>query len=279
MKKYLIFGDLAAHFDQFLSLVSTMTKDTIIIVLGDVPDRGSQAKELIQYLINHPQIIWIMGNHEHMMVQCYNHIVHKKEISALYNLPYWIYVNGGDATLKSYGIKVEYLIKDDPRATRQFIKQCSWSEVYNVSVSDTMERIYNQFDLIPKEHIDYMEKLPLVWEDDVFIATHAPVNDWNDKEFFNLKNIESDHSEYNVLWNRNLNYSKIRQDNKIHVYGHCNLDVIFAQAEDSIGGQLIDMNKLIVPEKLVSLCLDASKTGNILAYEYPLNKIHKIKMK
>lgn len=277
MKKYLIFGDLAAHFDEFLKAVNSVSKDTVIIVLGDIPDRGSQAKQLIEYLMSHPNIVWVMGNHELIMVDCYNHIVHGSEISPLHNLPYWIFMNGGDATLRSYGVDVEYLIPNDPKATRQFIKQSSWVQIYNLSQGPTIKKITDQFYKIPQAHIDHMRNLPLVFENEDVVCTHAPVVNWNSKSFFDINKILSGETvENNVLWNRNLP-SKLRDDNKFYVYGHCHLEKVYAQTLSKPEGTVLT-DLFRIPKDLKSICLDISGDGYLLALEYPSMKVQKIKL-
>jgi hypothetical protein len=276
MKKYLIFGDLSGHFNEFYNLVKNMAKDVVIIVLGDVPDRGRQTNQLIEYLVSHPNIIWVMGNHEHMMYHCYNHAVKKTPLCNLYSLSLWIYVNGGDETLKSYGIDVKYFIGNDKKACRDFIRKNNWQENRNFDKSETIQSIVRQFHKIPKSHIEYMEKLPLIYEDETLVATHAPVLDWKDDEFFNLEKIDDSFDEQNVLWNRQFNY-KNRTDGKLHVFGHCNLPEIYAQTTRHEGGIYID-SSLTVPKDVKTMCLDVSQTGHILALEYPSLKLHKIKM-
>ena len=72
----------------------------LLIYLGDYIDRGSRIKETIQTLLDFQpdnfQQIFLLGNHEQMMLDFIN-----KVPDSLYP---WI-LNGGDETLNSYGIK------------------------------------------------------------------------------------------------------------------------------------------------------------------------------
>lgn len=75
-----------------------ITKNDKVVLLGDYIDRGSQSKEVIDYIIelkeNGFEIIPLKGNHEAMLIDAYDddNLVSK-----------WI-LNGGNETLKSFGI-------------------------------------------------------------------------------------------------------------------------------------------------------------------------------
>ncbi|PIY32527.1 MAG: serine/threonine protein phosphatase, partial [Bacteroidetes bacterium CG_4_10_14_3_um_filter_42_6] len=69
-----------------------------VILLGDYVDRGTQSKEVVDYIIELQDkgfdVISLLGNHEAMLLDAY------KNNDAV---PLWIQ-NGGAETLKSFGI-------------------------------------------------------------------------------------------------------------------------------------------------------------------------------
>jgi len=95
-------GDIHGCFEAFHTLIVDkiqITKEDRIILLGDYIDRGSQSKEVIDYIIGLLKsgfdIKLLLGNHERMLLDAYSNDE---------DLPKWI-LNGGDATINSFGIK------------------------------------------------------------------------------------------------------------------------------------------------------------------------------
>lgn len=94
--KYNIIGDIASRYTELMLLLKKMPKGYIVAV-GDLVDRGSQAKETIEFFMSlesQGKGTSLMGNHEHMMLDyCLN--------SGCYQHGIWLY-NGGQATLDSF---------------------------------------------------------------------------------------------------------------------------------------------------------------------------------
>jgi len=101
-KRIFAIGDIHGCFDSLKQLVEhniELNKTDKLVLLGDYIDRGTQSKEVIDYIIELQQkgfdIIPLMGNHEAMLLDAINDNAH---------LSIWIQ-NGGYETLKSFGIK------------------------------------------------------------------------------------------------------------------------------------------------------------------------------
>lgn len=103
MKKRLFaIGDIHGCFESFKNLIENkikLKKNDKLILLGDYIDRGTQSKDVIDY-INELQskgydIVTLMGNHEAMLIDA---MENEK------NLSKWIQ-NGGGKTLMSFGIE------------------------------------------------------------------------------------------------------------------------------------------------------------------------------
>ena len=100
-KRLFAIGDVHGCFDKLKALIEEkiqLQKSDKLILLGDYIDRGSQSKELVDYIIELKEkgfdIIPLIGNHEAMLLDT---LANKK------HLPLWIQ-NGGSETLKSFGI-------------------------------------------------------------------------------------------------------------------------------------------------------------------------------
>lgn len=90
-------GDIHGCLDPLKKLVEQLPREDELVFLGDYVDRGPQSAQVIDYMIELTKIRacrFLMGNHEVLMV---------KAIQDDKAIPLWLY-NGGDATLKSYGL-------------------------------------------------------------------------------------------------------------------------------------------------------------------------------
>ena len=94
-------GDIHGCFQSFKILIEDKirfnTSDKLIL-LGDYIDRGTESKEVIDYILrlqqNGSDIIPLLGNHEVMLLDAYENTD---------KIPLWLY-NGGIQTLKSFSI-------------------------------------------------------------------------------------------------------------------------------------------------------------------------------
>lgn len=69
-KRVFVIGDLDADFEKFINALHSVNFDyenDVLVMLGDVIDRGNDSTKLIKYVIEH-NLIMLLGNHEHMML-------------------------------------------------------------------------------------------------------------------------------------------------------------------------------------------------------------------
>ena len=105
-------GDLHGGYDLMLKTIDAIhtyaknlhdVKDYQILCLGDYYDRGPKSAEIIEWLINHPNIICLRGNHEQFLLNCLDENLDPLSDSAKeYDMNFWM-TNGGIQTLESYG--------------------------------------------------------------------------------------------------------------------------------------------------------------------------------
>lgn len=142
--KYYAIGDLHGRFDlleKSVRKIYDLEGDNVfqIITLGDYIDRGKNSKGVIEFLMAHPEIIALRGNHEDIAVQ---------SISCQLN-PSWWMGNGGAATMKSYG--------------QHFIggHYCEGDDVF--------------YNLVDPEHVKWMATLPMYYETEKQVFVHAGI--------------------------------------------------------------------------------------------------------
>jgi serine/threonine protein phosphatase 1 len=141
-----VFGDTHGCNDPMMKLVAKVEahsggRDHRRVWLGDYIDRGTQSAQLVSYLIRsrgeRPQDIFLMGNHEDMLLANVDDYPSPYDKERREILAKSFFVNGGRATLTSYGIE---------------------------SVTE-----------LPQDHLDFFKSLALSWEDDLRYYVHAGV--------------------------------------------------------------------------------------------------------
>ena len=80
--KYYVVSDIHGYYSYLIKALEDAgffdeTEPCMLIVCGDLLDRGSEAKELIEFmlqLLEEGKLIYILGNHEELLVQCLQEI-------------------------------------------------------------------------------------------------------------------------------------------------------------------------------------------------------------
>lgn len=108
-----IHGDCVKYF-KMLELIHFNENDTLYI-LGDVIDRQEGSIEILEHMMEHCNIIPILGNHEYMGVQCMQWLLQEITDDSLKEMDYdkiisisnW-FAEGGDITAKEFAkLRVE----------------------------------------------------------------------------------------------------------------------------------------------------------------------------
>lgn len=110
MTKYLIIGDIAGRFDEFIELITKTSPCDKIIAVGDLIDRGPKSKEVIEWFMTQPNAVSLFANHECMLLDCIQDTGIYGETSWSGSHP-WLY-NGGRKTLESFDCTVMNFPKD-----------------------------------------------------------------------------------------------------------------------------------------------------------------------
>lgn len=79
------------RFDDILNQIKLQDEDTLY-VLGDVVDRNPAGINILEYIMDKPNIKMLLGNHEYMMIE-----------SLTFNKDTWLWhYNGGDVTQENW---------------------------------------------------------------------------------------------------------------------------------------------------------------------------------
>lgn len=193
-----IIGDVHGCYLTLLALVEKLPKDEPIFFTGDLIDRGPRSKEVVQWLIDNPsKCKSVKGNHEQMLLQCYE----KNTMSARSS---WGW-NGGEHTMDSY-FPESAVPNDLYGATDEEVE--AWEKIKeNRNVRK-----------IPKEHIEFFDRMPLFIREDRLFVSHSS---WNPRIPWDRVLEMEDKTGmmgHGLTWNRGI--PGILPENMYHVFGH-----------------------------------------------------------
>jgi len=128
------------------------TRRRVVVYLGDYIDRGPDSYPVVELLIKEPlsarlpglQCVYLLGNHEAFLL---------KFLEDPDSAGAW-FMNGGDATLRSYGV--------DP-----------WQSAKSDSFTQGLRRLF--FDRLPSSHLSFYRGLQLSHEEGDYLFVHAGV--------------------------------------------------------------------------------------------------------
>ena len=151
MSRLFAIGDIHGCFKPFYELVVNaidLKKEDRLILLGDYIDRGTQSKEVIDFIIDLKaggfDIIPLMGNHEAMLLESY------ADTGMLYQ---W-YMNSGETTLESIGIQD---VRDLEKTYLDFFSGLKYYE--SIGNFLFVHAGFNDHDADP-----FIDKYHMVWE-------------------------------------------------------------------------------------------------------------------
>lgn len=187
---YFVVGDVHGKHDLLLELLDKWDGHQQLIFLGDLIDRGENAKgcvETVKRLVEDSGAICLMGNHEQML------LAYMDDPENRYD---HYYRNGGDTTINS------------------LLGRALDSEVN--PLVDAKELVANCGDLM-----SFIRSLPYYHETEEYIFVHAGVNlaleDWHET------------TAHEMVWLREPFHKGLNQTGKTIVFGHTPTYYLFEQ--------------------------------------------------
>lgn len=106
MENIYIIGDVHGCYKTLLALIDKLAnkKDSKIVFVGDLVDRGANSYDVIKFIIDN-NYDCVLGNHEKMFLE-YSPMLENDRQNE--DLKYWLFKCGGEQTLKSYSSKEEF---------------------------------------------------------------------------------------------------------------------------------------------------------------------------
>lgn len=170
-ERLLAIGDIHGYRDKLDALLDRVrpTGFDKVVFIGDYIDRGPDSRGVIERLIDFrqqfPETIFLRGNHEQMLLDCYRH---GNAVSCALFLG-----NGGKATLESYGGRLERI----PEEHLDFIETTRFSHLETVaeeSVTGERDFLFVHAGVDPNCPLDEQEPQDLLWIREGFITSPKP---------------------------------------------------------------------------------------------------------
>lgn len=189
-------GDVHGCLNLYQKLESKIVKNgaditgpKLIVLLGDIVDRGPQTAQMIDYMLSSPpegfQRIALMGNHEDMMCDFLRDPAQNMR---------WIDF-GGYETLQSYGLT------PDPKLG------------FNLPAKRLKHMAAT---CVPIEHVAYLENLPISLDAGDFFLSHAG---------YNPKNSLPEQSRDELIWGNPMRLDSTTAE-KTAVHGHISVEQV-----------------------------------------------------
>lgn len=157
MSRTYVIADTHGMYDLLMKAINTikvneasnLDDDYKIITLGDYIDRGPDSAKIVDYLMGHPEITAIAGNHEKMLLGWLDY---------QWDIGNYL-LNGGNSTLLSYGQKVGEAADRNavPKAHINFLKSLP------LYVTDK-HRIYVHAGVDPTKSLEDQSEHNLTWQ-------------------------------------------------------------------------------------------------------------------
>ena len=181
-----VVGDIHGRCAQLLNLLDMLPRDTqkdTLVFLGDLIDRGADAPGCVEHIMklrreSPERVICLRGNHEQMLLDFL------EGHATIWLTP----VTGGERTFEQY--------------TGRTVRVNSEQDF------EAMRRVFAES--FPVEHLQFMQSLPLYYEDDHAIYVHAGLDDGKHPR---------ESSPMSLLWMRDMDFYK-NYRGKPCVFGH-----------------------------------------------------------
>lgn len=158
-----ITSDIHGRLDRLKKLINTidLNRSDKLIILGDLVDRGNEPIEVIEYVMNHPQIEVIMGNHDEMMLHS---LKYEDEIQ----MERWNR-NSNQSTLEGFNKRTQ----SEQRNILEFIENLPYFKIVDnkylcVHAGYDPVRLFEDMKSMTLENALLNQKDRLVWEREKF---------------------------------------------------------------------------------------------------------------
>ena len=191
LRETFVIGDVHGMYDSLVALLAKLPKESDIIFVGDLIDRGAKSADVIE-LIRQKGYRSVLGNHEDTFIRFFRDYFRGMDSEELIDKwKTWLFKNGGSQTLESYGFTLE-------RSPSKAI----------------LEQI--------KSDLEWLERLPIYIELGSLSSKNIPivVSHSNITKVWHYRDIPILHKKFRetALRTRDLEYDKSSEI--FNIYGH-----------------------------------------------------------
>jgi serine/threonine protein phosphatase 1 len=212
LTRTLVVSDIHGCYDKWIKLLKKVEfapKEDCLIILGDYVDRGNQSKEVVDhiaYMVQAGEAIALRGNHDQRFMEwtTLNNTFHDTKFVE----------HGGLQTINSY-CESKYSLEDllKPNVLEQ--------------AKASIRKNY-------RAHIQFLDSLPLYYEDEYHIYVHAGLNPF----YKNWK----EQPEKDFIWIRDAFVKHPTVVDKMVVFGHSKTIDIHGSGDIWFGGDKIGID-------------------------------------
>ena len=168
-----VMSDLHGDYKKYIKMLDRIgfSDDDVLYILGDVVDRGEEPMKILYDMSMRPNVIPLMGNHEHMaedILRMTNVEITEETLNSNWNLDIvravqeW-YANGGYATAKDF----HRLTLDDREYILDYLQEFSFYEEVTVGENNFILVHAGIPDFSPEKSLeDYLAPLMLYTQTD-----------------------------------------------------------------------------------------------------------------
>jgi serine/threonine protein phosphatase 1 len=212
LTRTLVVSDIHGCYDKWIALLKKVEfnpKSDHLILLGDYVDRGKQSKEVVDHIaqmVQAGEAIALRGNHDQRFMEwaTHNNTFHNAKFVE----------HGGLQTINSY-CDSKYSLED-------------------LLKSDILEQAKTSIRKNYRAHIQFIDSLPLYYEDDNHIYVHAGLNPF----YKNWK----EQPEKDFIWIREAFIKHPTVVDKMVVFGHSQTVDIHGIGDIWLGGDKIGID-------------------------------------
>jgi serine/threonine protein phosphatase 1 len=166
MSTYVV-SDLHGQFDIFMGLLEKagFSESDTLYMLGDAIDRGPESIKILHYVMNSPNMEFLLGNHELMMLTS---VDPNGSATSIYgrlpgrNAELWLRRNGGNKTYYKYKL----LKKEQRLEILEWLNSRPLLKTVTVN-GQTFLLTHSYFELnkldVPYKELDYMTARKILW--------------------------------------------------------------------------------------------------------------------
>ena len=163
-----VISDIHGQYEMFMELLEKISlKETdMLYILGDVVDRGPHPIKTLRKIMEMPNVICLVGNHEFMALECLEFLM--KEVTdasirslddkILHNLAIWL-CNGGQSTID----ELRQLDIETKQEVINFIKEFLMYEELSVNGKDYLLVHAGLGNYAPNKDIEDYSLKELIW--------------------------------------------------------------------------------------------------------------------